>query len=230
MPISGGQPGGIQTLSDHRLLSSRAPGLVLVAMLVGGSLMERAPASERRAPQVQAEAVGLRQPSPASALAIARPAPRPARVRPAAGAVTGWFGEGRRSHRHLGVDFDGETGDSVWAAAAGTVVNAGTPLPGYSGYGTVVVINHPDGFQTVYAHLSSVSVTNGQTVGAGDRIGSIGTTGHVTGSHLHFEVRHGGALLDPGPWLGGAVPPDTTPPVTVSETLWLAIASAASAL
>jgi len=123
-------------------------------------------------------------------------------ARPAAGAVTGVYGErrGREAH-HPGIDFDGETGDPVAAAASGVVVVAGPAPAGYSGYGNVVVIEHGGGVATLYAHLSRVAVHPGQVVDAGSYLGAIGTSGHVTGSHLHFEVRIDGQHVNPTPWL-----------------------------
>lgn len=141
------------------------------------------------------------RPTPTTAAPTTTAAPGPAKARPAAGPVTGWWGEGRGSHRHAGIDFDGATGDPVWAAAAGTVVIAGPSPPGYRGYGTIVVVDHGGGVQTRYAHLSRVDVVAGQQVEAGTQLGAIGTSGHVTGSHLHFELLVGGAPVDPGPWL-----------------------------
>ena len=126
------------------------------------------------------------------------------RLRPARGAVTGSFGEGRSSHRHPGVDFDGETGDPVIAASAGVVEIAGFAGTGYSGYGRIVLIDHGNGVETLYAHLSAATVHPGQSVAAGERIGAIGTTGNVTGSHLHFEVHLGGRRVNPLAWLQGA--------------------------
>lgn len=128
-------------------------------------------------------------------------AARPSVVWPAAGAVSGVYGERRGSARHPGLDIDGETGDPVWAAARGVVAWAGQSPAGYSGYGVIVVVDHGDGLQTLYAHLSAVDVVVGQAVEAGDPVGRIGTTGHVTGSHLHFEVRRNGAIGDPTAWL-----------------------------
>jgi murein DD-endopeptidase MepM/ murein hydrolase activator NlpD len=128
-------------------------------------------------------------------------AARPSVVWPSAGAVSGVYGERRGSARHPGLDIDGETGDPVWAAARGVVAWAGQSPPGYSGYGVIVVVDHGDGLQTLYAHLSAVDVSVGQSVEAGDPLGRIGTTGHVTGSHLHFEVRRNGVIGDPTTWL-----------------------------
>ena len=128
-------------------------------------------------------------------------AARPTVVWPAAGAITGVYGERRGRSRHPGLDLDGETGDAVWAAARGVVAWAGPAPAGYSGYGTLVIVDHGEGVQTLYAHLSALSVATGERVEAGDRVGAIGTTGHVTGSHLHFEVRRNGVMLDPVAWL-----------------------------
>jgi murein DD-endopeptidase MepM/ murein hydrolase activator NlpD len=137
-----------------------------------------------------------------STVEVSRSAPRlGALLRPAAGAVTGTYGEARGHGGHPGIDFDGETGDPVVAAAAGTVVAAGPAPSGYAGYGNIVLIDHGAGITTLYAHLSRVAVRTGQTVDQGDYLGAIGTSGHVTGSHLHFEVRVGGRHVNPGPWL-----------------------------
>ena len=124
-------------------------------------------------------------------------------VRPARGAMTGWWGEGRRSHRHSGIDFDGDTGDRIVAAGTGVVTHAGGAPTGYSGYGLMVIIDHGNGVSTLYAHLSRIRVVVGQAVAPGDDIGAMGTTGNVTGSHLHFEVRLGGVPVNPNPWVAG---------------------------
>ncbi len=121
--------------------------------------------------------------------------------RPARGAVTGVFGERRRSHIHPGTDFDGETGDPVVSAAGGTVIHAGQAPDGYSGYGLMVLIDHGSGVTTLYAHLSRIGVRSGTSIGAGDYVGAIGSTGNVTGSHLHFEVRMGDRPVNPMNWL-----------------------------
>jgi murein DD-endopeptidase MepM/ murein hydrolase activator NlpD len=97
---------------------------------------------------------------------------------------------------HTGVDFPVPTGTSVRAAGAGRVVTAGWG----GSYGYQVVIRHADGRYTQYAHLSAISVKAGQAVTAGQRIGRSGSTGNVTGPHLHFEVRTGpgfGTDVDP---------------------------------
>ncbi|MER5965768.1 LysM peptidoglycan-binding domain-containing M23 family metallopeptidase [Streptomyces sp. NPDC002057] len=86
---------------------------------------------------------------------------------------------------HTGADFIASSGTTVRAVGAGTVVSAG-----WSGsYGNEVVIQHADGNYSQYAHLSSLSVSSGQTVTGGQQIGLSGSTGNSTGPHLHFEIR-----------------------------------------
>ncbi|MFF1558407.1 LysM peptidoglycan-binding domain-containing M23 family metallopeptidase [Streptomyces sp. NPDC058279] len=97
---------------------------------------------------------------------------------------------------HTGVDFIASTGTTVKAVGAGTVVTAGWG----GAYGNEVVIRHADGKYSQYGHLSQISVSVGQSVTAGQRIGLSGATGNVTGPHLHFEVRTGpayGSDIDP---------------------------------
>ncbi|RSN64702.1 peptidase [Streptomyces sp. WAC 04229] len=97
---------------------------------------------------------------------------------------------------HTGVDFPVPTGTSIKSVAAGRVVSAGWG----GSYGYQVVVRHSDGRYSQYAHLSAISVRDGQSVGAGQRIGRSGSTGNVTGPHLHFEVRTGpgfGSDVDP---------------------------------
>jgi murein DD-endopeptidase MepM/ murein hydrolase activator NlpD len=101
---------------------------------------------------------------------------------------------------HTGVDFPVPTGTSVKAVAAGRVVSAGWG----GSYGYQVVLRHDDGRYSQYAHLSAISVKDGQGVSAGQRIGRSGATGNSTGPHLHFEVRTGpefGSDIDPVAYL-----------------------------
>ncbi len=74
-------------------------------------------------------------------------------------------------------------------------------------YGLATLIAHADGLTTFYAHQSSVSASEGQRVEAGEVIGAVGTSGWVTGPHLHFEVRLGGTAYDPMGWFGGSKSP-----------------------
>jgi LysM repeat protein len=91
-------------------------------------------------------------------------------------------------HGYNGIDFGAKTGTTIGAAANGTVIVAKSG--GYNGgYGSYVVVSHPNGTQTLYAHMSNVYVTVGQSVSQGQQIGAVGSTGKSTGPHLHFEIR-----------------------------------------
>ncbi|MGN1147301.1 MAG: peptidoglycan DD-metalloendopeptidase family protein, partial [Lachnospiraceae bacterium] len=98
---------------------------------------------------------------------------------------------------HKGVDWAVPTGTTVVASCGGTVVKAGWG----SGYGYVVYINHEDGKQTRYGHLSKVLVSVGQTVSQGQKIALSGNTGVSTGPHLHFEILVNGTQVNPLPYL-----------------------------
>lgn len=143
----------------------------------------------------------LPTPPPPAPLEPPPPPPPPPIVWPGSGPLTGWFGEGRASHRHRGIDLQARTGAPVVAAAAGTVRHAGPSPAGYAGYGTIVFIDHGAGVSTMYAHLSKVLVRRGQQVVPGQPVGAVGSTGQVTAPHLHFEVRRGGTPVDPRRWL-----------------------------
>lgn len=102
---------------------------------------------------------------------------------------------------HSGIDIGAGFGDTIMAAASGTVIYVETPVPGQSwggsGYGNYFIIDHGNGVSTLYAHCTNVYVSNGQTVSAGEAVGTVGSTGGSTGSHLHFEVRVNGQRVDP---------------------------------
>ena len=94
---------------------------------------------------------------------------------------------------HHGIDFRGNSGDGVTAAADGTVVQAGSQ----SGYGNIIELHHDNGVSTRYAHLSRIDVKVGQKVARHDPIGRIGSTGRSTGPHLHYEILVAGKPVDP---------------------------------
>ena len=102
---------------------------------------------------------------------------------------------------HSGIDIGAGFGDTIMAAASGTVIYVETPVPGQnwggSGYGNYFIIDHGNGVSTLYAHCTNVYVSNGQQVSAGEAVGTVGSTGGSTGSHLHFEVRINGNRVDP---------------------------------
>jgi murein DD-endopeptidase MepM/ murein hydrolase activator NlpD len=95
---------------------------------------------------------------------------------------------------HYGIDIDGNESDPVYAADSGVVVYAGW---NNWGYGNMVVINHGNGWQTLYAHLSAFYVSCGQSLVQGSSLGAIGSTGNASGSHLHFEMMYNGTKVNP---------------------------------
>ena len=94
---------------------------------------------------------------------------------------------------HSGLDIGAGYGSTVVASDSGTVIMASVN----GGYGNCVMINHGNGYYTLYGHLSGYAVSNGQTVSKGQAIGYVGDTGWATGPHLHFEIRQGSTCLDP---------------------------------
>jgi murein DD-endopeptidase MepM/ murein hydrolase activator NlpD len=95
------------------------------------------------------------------------------------------------------VDIDAKFGDPVVATADGVVKKTGWQ----GSYGKTVVIQHEDGFETIYGHLSKISVEEGQKVKVGEVIGKAGNTGRSTGTHLHYEVIKDGKRVNPSNFL-----------------------------
>jgi peptidoglycan hydrolase-like protein with peptidoglycan-binding domain len=114
-------------------------------------------------------------------------------IQPVRAAIGDRFGP-RGNGFHPGVDFPAPTGAPVVAAGHGSVVFAGWDA---GGYGKLVVIAHPLGVRSMYAHLSRIAVRLGEQVVAGSRVGDVGATGLATGPHLHFELRLRDAAIDP---------------------------------
>ena len=115
---------------------------------------------------------------------------------PTIGIITTYYGEyGSLSpHGHSGLDIAAPEGTPVVAADAGEVLKA---YWNGEGYGGLIIVAHPSGYETWYGHLDRFSVEKGQQVKRGQKIGLMGSTGFSTGSHLHFEVRQDGHLRDP---------------------------------
>lgn len=103
----------------------------------------------------------------------------------------------KTSRMHTGVDIAAPSGSQVVSTGAGAVIFAGW----LGAYGQTVVIDHGGGISTLYAHLSSIQVREGQSVSLGQKIGGVGSTGFSTGPHLHFEVRQNGEPVNPWPYL-----------------------------
>jgi murein DD-endopeptidase MepM/ murein hydrolase activator NlpD len=122
---------------------------------------------------------------------------RPKFVQPAQGNLTSTFGA-RWGTTHYGIDIANSLGTPIVAAADGVVIEAGPA----SGFGLWVRIQHADGTITVYGHMDSFSVSEGEQVKAGEQIARMGNRGESTGTHLHFEVWNpDGMKIDPLPWL-----------------------------
>ncbi len=98
------------------------------------------------------------------------------------------------SANHWGIDIAGNSGEAVYATDAGVVVYAGW---NNYGYGNMIMIDHGNNFQSLYGHLSAINVGCGQSVGQGEVIGAIGSTGHSSGPHLHFEIRAISSYVNP---------------------------------
>ena len=102
--------------------------------------------------------------------------------------------------KNTGINIDAPAGTAVRAAENGTVIYVGS---GVEGYGNLVLIRHPNGYVSAYAHLAATSVNKGDTVSRGDSIGTVGMTGSVSHPQLHFELRMGATPVDPIPLLAG---------------------------
>ena len=124
----------------------------------------------------------------------------------------GTVSQGYDATKHTGIDISAEQGIAVIAAADGTVSQVQTwdssTTTGDQSYGNMVQITHADERTTLYAHLSKVLVSSGDSVSAGETIGYVGNTGNADGAHLHFEVRQSGQTVDPRPFITGGNPED----------------------
>ncbi|MGI5479644.1 M23 family metallopeptidase [Streptomyces lavendofoliae] len=198
--------GGWQKLyQDNRQVIGEDPSLILPGMKL--TLGAKSTAAPKKAAPAAAKADEARTESRATRSAAKTAAPAEAAPRTTgsgftapvdAGVTTPYRASGSSwsSGYHTGVDFSASSGTTVKAVGPGTVVSAG-----WSGaYGNEVVIQHADGNYSQYAHLSSLSVSSGQTVSGGQQIGLSGSTGNSTGPHLHFEIRTSpayGSDIDP---------------------------------
>ena len=104
-----------------------------------------------------------------------------------------------KTKSHTGIDIASNQGTAVYASDGGSVTLAGWN----GGYGNCIMIDHGNGYVTLYGHLSSISVSVGQTVSQGATIGAVGSTGNSTGPHLHFEVLKNGTRIDPEQFFSG---------------------------
>lgn len=147
--------------------------------------------------QKMAESARINQARAADLLAKQREAQRAKFVKPTEGNLTSAFGA-RWGTTHYGIDIANKIGTPIRAVADGVVVEAGPA----SGFGLWVRLQHVDGTITVYGHVDTFNVREGQKVKAGDQIARMGNRGYSTGPHLHFEVWDAaGKKLNPIPWL-----------------------------
>ncbi|HVM10798.1 MAG TPA: peptidoglycan DD-metalloendopeptidase family protein [Acidimicrobiales bacterium] len=117
-------------------------------------------------------------------------------VWPTRGTVTSEYGY-RWGRLHAGIDIGAPNGTPIRAAKGGEVITAGS----MGGYGNCVIIDHGGGFTTLYAHMSRIGISDGASVSQGQVIGYVGSTGHSTGNHLHFETRVNGSPQNPRRYL-----------------------------
>jgi murein DD-endopeptidase MepM/ murein hydrolase activator NlpD len=187
------------------------PLAIAVTLAVAGHQLAAAPAPARAnaVSPFQTERPEVRRSTTTRANAVARQAPpRPRQhratrsrprtgwVRPAGGPLTSRFGY-RWGKLHKGIDLGASYGSPIYAASAGVVTYAGS----YAGYGRLVTVRHGKGITTAYGHMSRIAVRSGQHVEAGQVIAYVGSEGHSTGPHLHFEVRTARGVIDPLPFL-----------------------------
>lgn len=166
--------------------------------------LERKAAEEERRRQLAAEAARRAGGKPAPS----KPAPTPVRSElppawrrlpwPTRGRVTSLFGKTRHPRfdtyvYNKGIDIAGPMGQNVIAVASGRVIFA----EWFEGYGRMVILDHGDGLNTVYAHLAKITVSEGQTIAGGQPIGALGDSGTWKGPSLYFEIRQRGQALDP---------------------------------
>lgn len=189
------------------LLATKAPAPVQVASTGPAATTAPQPTLPAAAPNtLQTAATPTLAPPQA---APAQPAPtQVANVPAAEPAMSGntkfrWPVSGRvltdfASSRGTGINIEASEGSAIKAAENGTVIYVGS---GVEGYGNLILIRHPNGYVSAYAHLKSMSVAKGAVVSRGDTIGAAGMTGSVTQPQLHFELRKGATPVDPMPLL-----------------------------
>lgn len=112
---------------------------------------------------------------------------------PTSGVLTSTFGESRGKSIHKGIDLAAPTGTPIEAALTGVISYSGVA----KGYGKVIIIDHDNGMQTVYAHCNKLYVETGENINRGQLIAEVGNTGDSTGPHLHFELKINGDAIDP---------------------------------
>lgn len=182
------------TVGHSTVKTAGAPGVIRhygIALLENRQELSSVETAERKLsdPVNEVVLVGTREPGTGEGTGTY--------IMPCSGSFSSGFGA-RWGRRHTGVDLAAPAGTSIIAADSGTVVKAEW---NNGGYGNLVVIDHGNGVETWYAHCSELLVNAGDIVEQGELIAKVGSTGHSTGNHLHFEVRIGGNPVDPTGYL-----------------------------
>ena len=182
------------TKTSTTIASAAAAGVLAVGVAGAATAAQGAPAASTNQSVTASNAV-IAQSSKAAKASKARAMKRSLVSLPAGKklpirdfTVSSGFGNSTGPHagrEHAGIDLSARTGTPIYAATNGKVVLARS----YYGYGNLVMIKAKGGGKTLYAHQSKILVKKGERVTAGEKIGKVGSTGHSTGPHLHFEVR-----------------------------------------
>ncbi|MGE6333283.1 M23/M56 family metallopeptidase [Stenotrophomonas sp. NPDC077659] len=205
--LSHRDPGGHQLRLRHMLQgdAGRRPGTAIALLLAASGVTATLGLATVQA-AVTAGPPSLALPLHSASVTLLEPTlpPAPIFAAPLAHArVTSVFGHTSdfRQRAHRGVDFAARRGTAVQAPADGTIIAATRTYPDGPNYGTVVVIDHGGGWQTLFAHLQDYDVDVGQQVRQGDVIARTGNTGRTTGPHLHMELLRSGTRVDPQAWM-----------------------------
>ena len=198
-PLGGRQPAGVRTTEQTVLRAAHAAAIATAY----DRLMHRVDAARRDEERLRGLAFHVLNLRRLAIIARDRMIAEIPSINPVDGAEIasgfGWRTDPWPSF-HKGVDLDADYGTPVHATAPGTIAEAGWD----GGYGLKVVVDHHNGFQTWYAHLSRIEVNVGDAVNKGQLIAAVGETGDATGPHLHYQVMHDGEPVDPAPYLNGA--------------------------
>lgn len=181
-----------------RRLPRAACALLGAGALAAGAMLTLAQAVAANTPAQIVAVAGIRT-TTATGGALRIPPPLRFAAPLAQARITGQFGDtgGIRQRAHRGTDFSARVGTPVLAPADGTVLIATDAYPEGPQYGTVVVLDHGNGWQTLFAHLDATDVQAGQRVRGGQQIARSGSSGRVTGPHLHMEMLRHGERVDP---------------------------------
>lgn len=152
---------------------------------------------------------------PTPAVVVEAPRPRPFAGIPVILPIRGQINSGyglrydpftKHTSLHSGLDLQGRKGQPVFATADGTV----TTVRRMGDYGNLVIVEHEDGVETYYGHLSAFAVHEGDQVKRGTKLGEVGSTGRATGPHLHYEIRRDGVIQNPTQFVLDAVTDEIT--------------------